>query len=334
MYAGDAGRIPISAYGLPLAGRENEPEFNTKKVPVPDRRASVLVTGLPSIVHLEHEMRGGRFNILYPFWELSGVPEDWRAVARRFDEIWAPSSFVAGAMRQIGGNPVHLVRQPVRLPKVLPPPRATVSGAFRFLTYFDYDSYGARKNPLGAIEAFRRAFEGQQCDVELVVKTRGGADNGLRQTLALAADKDRRIRVIDRTLTRGEVDELVRECDVFVSLHRSEGFGFGAAEALAAGRGVIATDYGGTTDFINADTAYPVSYDLVEVKADEYLAHEGQKWADPHVDAAADAMRAVFGDPEECRRRVERGFAHLHEHHSMPAVGARVAQLLRDRGLA
>ena len=53
------------------------------------------------------------------------------------------------------------------------------------------------------------------------------------------------------------MDALMQSCDVFISLHRSEGFGFGAAEALAAGKAVVATDYAGTTDFITADTGYP-----------------------------------------------------------------------------
>ena len=43
-------------------------------------------------------------------------------------------------------------------------------------------------------------------------------------------------------------------CDVFLSLHRSEGFGRGIAEALQLGVDVIATAYAGNTDFC-ADAA-------------------------------------------------------------------------------
>ena len=47
-------------------------------------------------------------------------------------------------------------------------------------------------------------------------------------------------------------------CDVFLSLHRSEGFGRGMAEALDLGLDVIATTYGGNTDFCNGPLAHPV----------------------------------------------------------------------------
>ena len=46
-------------------------------------------------------------------------------------------------------------------------------------------------------------------------------------------------------------------CDVFLSLHRSEGFGRCMAEALQLGVGVIATAYGGNTDFCTGPLSTP-----------------------------------------------------------------------------
>jgi hypothetical protein len=43
-----------------------------------------------------------------------------------------------------------------------------------------------------------------------------------------------------------------------ISLHRSEGFGRGMAEALQQGVDVIATAYGGNTDFCTGPRAHPV----------------------------------------------------------------------------
>ena len=47
-------------------------------------------------------------------------------------------------------------------------------------------------------------------------------------------------------------------CDVFLSLHRLEGFGRGMAEALQLGVDVIATAYGGNTDFCTGPLAHPL----------------------------------------------------------------------------
>jgi hypothetical protein len=54
-------------------------------------------------------------------------------------------------------------------------------------------------------------------------------------------------------------------CDVFLSLHRSEGFGRGMAEALQLGVDVIAAAYGGDTDFCTGPLAHPVSCQEVPI---------------------------------------------------------------------
>jgi hypothetical protein len=81
-YACDARRLPMSFRHLPLPGREGVAEFMTKCITVPDRKANLLVVGLPSICDLTHEIGPGRVNILYPFWELSQIPRAWLDVAR------------------------------------------------------------------------------------------------------------------------------------------------------------------------------------------------------------------------------------------------------------
>jgi glycosyltransferase involved in cell wall biosynthesis len=331
-HACDTQRMPLSFRNLALPGRENEREFASKCSPTNTRKAQLLVFGLSSLDQLEHEITRGAVNILYPFWELARVPPQWLALVHRFDEVWAPSTFIARAFPDVLGRPVHLVRQPVHLPAAVPPPRSG-RNTLRLFTYLDFDSYVARKNPTAAVNAFQAAFAPTQRDVELVVKMRGTHDEGLRLWLMRAAAGDGRITVIDRTLDRLRMSELMAGCDVFVSLHRSEGFGFGAAEALAAGRAVVATDYAGTTDFITPATGYPVDYVLEPVQPGEYVGGEGQVWATPRQDAAVAALRAIHDDPAEADARARRGFALLAQRHALPVVGAEVARLLRKLGV-
>jgi glycosyltransferase involved in cell wall biosynthesis len=330
-HACDSQRLPLSFRGLPLPGRENEPEFATKCNKVSDRKAQLMVFGLPSLGEFEKAPTRGAVNILYPYWELARVPPQWLPLVRLFDEVWAPSSFIASAFPDVLGRPVRLVRQPVRLPAVVPPPRSG-RDTLRLFTYLDFDSFGARKNPTAAVNAFRAAFPPTQHDVELVVKIRGSHDHGLRRWLMRAAAADRRITVIDRTLDRLRMNELMAGCDVFVSLHRSEGFGFGAAEALAAGKAVVATDYGGTTDFISPSTGYPVDYVLEPVRPGEYVESEGQEWATAREDAAVAALRSIHADPAEADARARRGFTLLQKQHALPVAGAEIARLLKELG--
>jgi glycosyltransferase involved in cell wall biosynthesis/GT2 family glycosyltransferase len=328
----DTQRLPLSFRNLPLPDRNNVPEFATKCTQVADRKANLLVTGLPALRHLESEIWPGRVNILYPFWELSRVPAEWLALVRRCDEIWAPSTFVAAAFPDTLGRPVRLIHQPVRLPPAPPPPRSGRE-TLRFFTYLDFDSYGARKNPGAAVSAFQAAFDAAKHDVELIVKGRGIQDRGLRQRLAEAAATDVRIRIIDRTLDRAQMDRLMATCDVFISLHRSEGFGFGPAEALAAGRAVVSTDYSGTTDFITPATGYPVACTLEPVQPGEYVGSDDQVWATPQQDSAVAALRSIHQNLGEADARARRGFALLQARHGLAVVGATIAARLRELGV-
>jgi glycosyltransferase involved in cell wall biosynthesis len=327
-YACDTQRLPLSFRKLPLPERENEQEFATKCNNVSDRKAQLMVFGLASLDDFVNAPTRGAVNILYPYWELARVPPQWLPVVRLFDEVWAPSTFIASAFPDVLGRPVRLVRQPVRLPNVVPAPRSG-RDTLRLFTYLDFDSFGARKNPTAVVNAFRAAFAPTQRDVELVVKLRGTHDHGLRRWLMRAAAADQRITVIDRTLDRMRMHELMASSDVFVSLHRSEGFGFGAAEALAAGKAVVATDYGGITDFITPATGYPVDYVLEPVRPGEYVESEGQVWAAARQDAAVAALRAIYADAAEADSRARAGFALLQARHAFRVVGAEIAQRLR-----
>lgn len=332
VYACDAARLPVSSRSLALPGRENEAEFTSKCNPLVDRKAQLVVTGLAATDHYRQDIAPGRLNVLYPFWELGRVPREWHAAIRDFDEVWAPSRFVASALADISGLTLHYVPQPVRLPLQQPAQR-TDRTTLRFFTYLDFDSYVARKNPQAAVNAFRAAFPAAKRDVELIVKTRGERDDGLRNWLGEIAAQDDRIQIVDRTLDRIGIDALMAGCDAFISLHRSEGFGFGAAEALAAGKAVVATDYGGTTDFINELTGYPVAYRLEPVRRGEYVQTKNQVWATANADAAVDALRAIHASPGEAEARARRGFALLREQNALAVVGQRIAHILGEHGL-
>ncbi len=76
------------------------------------------------------------------------------------------------------------------------------------------------------------------------------------------------ITIIDAYLEPDHKIALTASCDCYVSLHRSEGFGFTMAEAMALGKPVIATAYGGNLDFMTDENSYLVPYKFVPVGPD------------------------------------------------------------------
>jgi glycosyltransferase involved in cell wall biosynthesis len=251
-------------------------------------------------------------------------------------EIWAPNSFVGESFRGIFDGPIIVIPPAVVVDEGSIPERAHYSmepDRFYFLFSFDYFSSAHRKNPLGVLEAFRRAFPNGSEKVSLIIKSTGTVDHypEIQKAIKAALTHDPRIRCIDTNLSRSELLGLIRAADAYVSLHRAEGFGLGMAEAMSFGRIVIGTDYSGSTDFLSSETGFAVPYTLRPVQPHEYVWAEKQVWAEPDLDAAVAILREVAAAPEWARQRAETGRLLIKEKYGLLAVGqamqARLAKL-------
>ena len=245
----------------------------------------------------------GRRLIGYWFWEAAVVPEVMRRAMRRVDVLWAPTTFVADVLCSARLAPVTLLPLPIPEPQRGPAGRAEIeplrgtADRFVFLVTFDHLSVMARKHPLAAIEAYRRAFPDPAAGTVLVVKTMGARHRPrdherLRRAAAGRAD----IRVWDGELGRPEQMALIAESDCVVSLHRAEGLGLHLAEAMWLGTPTIATRWSGNLDLADDDSAALIDADLVPIVGGEGVYPGTGCWADPRLDDAADAMRRIVDD--------------------------------------
>jgi glycosyltransferase involved in cell wall biosynthesis len=126
--------------------------------------------------------------------------------------------------------------------------------------------------------------------------------------------------------------------DAYVSLHRSEGFGFGIAEAMALGKPVIATAYSGNLDFATLANSCQVSYRLREITSDDHVFNEGISsvyqsgavWADPDIGQAARWMQLLSADPALRARIGEAGRATVRRRYSAQAAVEAVTHRLKE----
>jgi glycosyltransferase involved in cell wall biosynthesis len=282
---------------------------------------------------------GLRHRIATWYWELSTVPKSLWDQFDQVDEIWVPSSFVRRSFLRYTRRPIHIV--PTVVPKFepsvnRPDVRAQLGispDAVVFLFTFDFNSSVARKNPLGVIEAFARAFRAGDQQAELVIKGMNldqspRFERDLRQALQRVNGQ-----FISQFLSQQDLADLLHACDVYVSMHRSEGFGLGIAEAMALGKPVIATSYSGNCDFMNSVNSCPLGYRLRAVRErdheyqmglrDVYV--EGAVWAEPDIGEAVEWMR-LLAHNEAIRTRIGLEAARtMREGFSEAAVG-RVAE--------
>jgi len=279
-----------------------------------------------------HRREGVR-RIAVWYWELEQLPDEWLPKLSWADEVWAPTRFIADAFRKAVNVPVIPMLPGVEVPKFVAKSRAELNlptDRTLFLFSFDMGSVMARKNPLGVIAAFRLAFRSDEA-VHLVIKvSRGSADPASFVKLQAAIDEIPNATLLDCVLTRDDALSLLQAADCYVSLHRSEGLGLGLAESMLMGKPVIATGYSGNLDFMTPDTAHLIDYKLVPITEDLSPYPKGCLWADPSIEQAASAMRAVSERPEQAKALGQRAKQHVETVLSTEAAGQRMAARLRE----
>ncbi len=273
----------------------------------------------------------GYYCIGYWPWELPSWPEQWLHAYQYVDEVWASSRFTYQSF--ISSSPVPVRHMPMAVD--VSPTDTLTRGNFNlpnkdylFVFSFDFLSSSARKNPEACIEAFQQAFPNKKDKVGLVVKAmRAEESNPTWQKLKALASRDSRIHIINQTLSRAQVLDLYRECDCFVSLHRSEGFGRGLADAMMLGKPVICTGCSGNMDFTVPGTAGLVDHSFTG--ADDYPFGEGQYWAEPSVESAAWWMQRFAENKEIAKYKALAGKVLVDETYSPIKVGENYKCILK-----
>lgn len=293
-----------------------------------------------SLAHLGVTNRWDGYNIVYPAWELSRYPKEWAAQLDRFDEIWAPSWFIKESVEAACKKPV--IHMPLACEVML---SSFISRRYfgipetdyAFLFFFDVRSYATRKNPRAVIESFHMLLKVRPyAKVRLVLKVNGAemAPDVMRQLHDEMEGIANHVTIFHQLMTDNEAKNLVRCCDCFVSLHRSEGFGRGISEAMALGKPVIATGYSGNMEFMNPEVSFPVTYDLISLADGEYPHCENQVWANPDIEDAAQYMVKLIDDPESGRAVGKKAHLHMKKNFSYSAIGLNYRMRFEEIGEA
>ena len=274
-------------------------------------------------------------------WETDTPPETHLLGCNAVDEIWAPSGFVADGYRKITSTPITNVRKGLAQPpnRVFSPFlerfRRSPSELI-FLSLAEFGSSIVRKNPLSVVKAFQQAFAEGDDEVRLLLKMREidpahwSNFDGYWEEVEERITGDSRIEIVEGNLTDAEYWSLIESSDVFVALHRAEGFGYGIADAMMLGKPVIVSDYSGTQDFCEHENAFLVGVDVTptppeQMRSKSYVGH----WASPRVAEAAAAMRSVVADREAALARAAKGQQRIFADYDFGAWSEGLAERIR-----
>lgn len=250
------------------------------------------------------------YNIAYWAWEADLLPPEWQLAMRYINAIFVPSRFNKSVFRKYTDKPVFLVPHPVTVDAVEDNVRASLGIApddFLATYVFSFGSVFERKNPLAVIDAFNQAFAGTDNACLVLKSSHGGKEARDLARLQAAIEDFPNIRLIDEVWPTPRVMGLIAGSNVFISLHRSEGFGLPVAEAISLEVPVVTTNWSGNVDFCDPDNTHLVSASLTEIDQSslEFRSLEGARWADADTAEAAGFLRAIFDDPVRAKERAK-----------------------------
>lgn len=307
------------------------------------RHAFTIIVNPPLFFRIDQlpvSITAGRFVIANWLWEQSELPQAYLDSSAQIDEFWASSEFVRSTYLRSIDKPITLIAHPVRQVETSP----TVAGRARFdlptdryvfLTIASATSSFVRKNPLGSMHAFRAAFPHGQTEavlaIKLLVSDFSPTPTAQREYFSSDPTFGDDIILIIEAISDSEMTELLKCCDAFVSLHRAEGFGLGAAESMSLGKPVIVTNWSGPVDFLTAENSLPVPYELVTIDDTGTIFYKpGLEWAEPDLDVATGYMKALVDDPSLGEMLGRQAALDIAGRHSIPVVGATMAARLKQ----
>lgn len=293
-------------------------------------------------------------------FETDRLPTGWADHCNLMDEIWVPSDFNMETFASSGVRPSLLRKVPIGIDEELfdadkialeeksrrrLPARAY--GKFTFLYLFGLHF---RKGFDILLRSYLAEFRNDE-DVFLLMScfpvSSGVQERGERsirefvldQSYPETASADEAVReggpfeILEEWHSNSELRGLYMAADAYVSTERASGWSLPCMEMMAIGKPVAAVDWGGGTEFMNAENAFLIRPgELVPV--DERLQREnawyrGHMWPDLQESEVRAAMRSLFQNSGMRRLKAAAGQETVRSAFSKKAIGQQISALLR-----
>lgn len=265
----------------------------------------------------------GEYNVALTMTETTWLAPPTVQKLNTVDAVMVPATFCRDAFIRSGVTvPVFVIPTGVTAP---PDPGEPKYARYRFLSIFEFNSH---KDPRTLLDAYFQEF-GSYEHVSLVLKC---SSPKLIELLKQYTGGPPVEVIRSHSLSVEDMWKLHYSADCYVSPHHSEGWGLPLMDAMAAGKPVIATGFGGNTDFMTGDTSFLLDYSMIPAYSmNEITAQDKSQWAQASLPELRARMRYVFENREHASYIGERAREHIQARFTPAltagAICAAVAQL-------
>lgn len=272
--------------------------------------------------------------------------------ANRMDALIVPSEFNRQTFQKSGVKvPMHLVHQGVDT-EVFTPLGERLNLPQRF-TFLCVSQISYRKGIDLVLKAFLELFA-QRPDVQLVMRSyfRDGSDQDaaeVKEFVRLFREQEMKglktgnIFLL-RNLTSAQMPALYRSADVLLAPFRGEGWGLPLTEAMACELPVIATNWGGATEFLTPQVATLLNHQLLPIPDDippvfmgKHLTaaqQSGHHLAEPDYEQFKHAMWDAYQNYFHYKTKALAAREHMLTHFTWQKAAAQLLDALKKEGFS
>jgi glycosyltransferase involved in cell wall biosynthesis len=224
----------------------------------------------------------------YCTWETQRVAADWVTEINQLDELWVPSTFNHTYFAASGVTIPIVVFPHIFLEQTLPARDAVSLCDYRGrtipnnkFTFYCIAEYVDRKGILDLLDTYSR-FNETHRNTQLLLKLHYGnySQASIKHVENAVKPYGDNVYLISKNVSNKELLEIHSLGDCYVSLHKGEGFGLSLYDAVNYGKKIIATNYGGPTDYLTEN----------HCRIDYHMAGD---WAYPDLGRAAKSMEIL-----------------------------------------
>jgi glycosyltransferase involved in cell wall biosynthesis len=282
--------------------------------------------GKKILAHYPEHFFKNKYNIFYLNWESEYIPQEYVDNLNFYDEIWVPAQYCKDILSNYCDLPVNVIPYPIEIEVDDKKDEEAESfydkNSFNFFFMFDYNSTLERKNTLNLINAFEKAFGKTDKSVSLIIKTSKSTKfTKERELVESRISGFQNIKIVEKIYDKQTLYKIIRGCDAYVSLHRSEGFGLTMAEAMFFGKPVIATNYSGNLEFMNDENGFLVNFKKTKIDSSIINYDSNTVWSEPNIDHAAELMKQVKENSDIVKNKALKGQETMFNDFSVKRIG-------------